>query len=64
MFIPVQMRKQLMEENHSGPMAGHFFADKLYKTMATHWWWQGMYTDVITIVCLVHNVQFRIHQAG
>ena len=41
--VPVQMRQQLMEENHSGPMAGHFSADKLYKTMATHWWWQLRY---------------------
>ena len=36
--VPVQMRTQLMEENHSGPMAGHFSADKLYKRMAIHWW--------------------------
>ena len=35
-----------MEEQYSGPMAGHFSVDKLYRLMATHWWWQGMYTDI------------------
>ena len=45
--VPVQMRKQLIEENHSGPMAGQFSADKLYRSMAIHWWWPGMYTDIV-----------------
>ena len=35
-----------MEENHSGPMAG-YFSDKLYRTMAIHRWWQGMFTDIV-----------------
>ena len=45
--VPVQLRKQLMADNHSGPMAGHFSADKLYRTMAIYWWWQGMYADIV-----------------
>jgi len=36
-----------MEENHSGPMAGHFSGAKLYKCLVRHWWWPGMYTDVV-----------------
>ena len=35
-----------MEENHSGPMAGHFSGEKLYKSLVKHWWWPGMYSDV------------------
>ena len=45
--LPRQMRQKIMEENHSGPMAGHFSGERLYKSLARHWWWQGMYTDVV-----------------
>ena len=34
-----------MEENHSGPMAGHFSGNCLYNTLARDWWWEGMHTD-------------------
>ena len=45
--VPKQMRTQLMEENHTGPMAGHFSGEKLYRALTRHWWWPGMYSDVI-----------------
>ena len=45
--IPCHLRNQILEESHSGPMAGHFVGEKLYKSLVTHWWWQGMYSDVI-----------------
>ena len=45
--VPRQMRQRLLEENHSGPMAGHFSGERLYKSLVRHWWWQGMYTDVV-----------------
>ena len=45
--VPKQLRIQLMEENHSGPMAGHFAGEKLYRALTRHWWWPGMYTDVV-----------------
>ena len=41
------MRQELMEENHSGPLAGHFGGEKLYRALVRHWWWPGMYSDVI-----------------
>ena len=44
--VPKQLRTQLLEENHSGPMAGHFSGEKLYKSLVRHWWWPGMYSDV------------------
>ena len=37
-----------MEESHSSPMAGHFSGPKLYQALVRHWWWPGMYRDVIT----------------
>ena len=43
--VPKQLRKQIMEENHSGPMAGHFSGNRMYNVLVRHWWWQGMYTD-------------------
>ena len=46
--VPSHLRNQILEENHSGPMAGHFAGEKLYKSLVTHWWWQGMYSDVMT----------------
>ena len=45
--VPLQLRQQVMEEYHSGPLSGHFSGDKLYKTLVNHWWWQGMYSDVL-----------------
>ena len=44
--VPVHMRRELLEENHSGPLAGHFAGEKLYKGLVRHWWWPGMYSDV------------------
>ena len=37
--VPRQLRERIMEENHSGPMAGHFSGEWLYKALACHWWW-------------------------
>jgi len=56
-----------MEENHSGPMAGHFSADKLYRTMAIHWWWQDMYSDIVNYCtscpqCAIVNSSNRINK--
>ena len=36
-----------MEENHSGPLAGHFSGEKLYKALVRHWWWPSMYSDMV-----------------
>lgn len=38
--VPIHLRKQIMEENHSSPMAGHFAYKqnvKLYKSLVGHW---------------------------
>ena len=46
--VPRHLRNQILEESHSGPMAGHFAGEKLYKSLVTHWWWQGRYSDAMT----------------
>lgn len=40
-----QLRTQMLEENHSGCMAGHFSGILLNKTLSRHWWREGMYAD-------------------
>ena len=56
-----------MEEYHSGPLSGHFSGDKLYKTLVHHWWWQGMYTDVLNHCsscpqCAIVNPSGRVNK--
>ena len=36
--VPKSLRTQLLEENHSGPMAGHCSGEKLYRALVRHWW--------------------------
>ena len=44
--VPQHLRQTIMEENHSGPMAGHFSGNRVYSALARSWWWPGMYSDV------------------
>ena len=46
--VPKQLRAQMLEENHGGRMAGHCSGNQLYKTLAQHWWWEGMYADSLS----------------
>ena len=48
--VPEHMRRKVMEENHRGNMGGHFSGNRLYKTLAHHWWWEGMYSDALHYV--------------
>ena len=45
--VPQHLRRRLMDEYHRGPSGSHFAGDKLFRTMSRHWWWQGMYRDVV-----------------
>jgi len=65
--VPKQFRTQLMEENHTGPMAGHFSGEKLYRALTRHWWWPGMYTDVVKYCsncpqCAIVNGSGRVNK--
>jgi len=46
--VPQSLRSHIMTENHSGPCAGHFAGNKLYNMLIKHWYWRGMYEDVMT----------------
>ena len=45
--VPQSLRSLIMTENHSGPCAGHFAGNKLYNMLVRHWYWRGMYEDVM-----------------
>ena len=56
-----------MEESHSVPMSGHFAGEKLYKLLKTHWWWQRMYSDVMSYCtscpqCAIVNSTGRVNK--
>lgn len=44
--VPKHLQEQLIQEHHRGNTGGHFVGNKLYRMLASHWWWEGMYTDV------------------
>ena len=44
--MPKHLRKELIEQFHSGPFAGHFSGQRTYGAMYPKFWWNGMYTDV------------------
>lgn len=40
--------EKVMCESHGGVYFGHFGGSKLYSTLSKHWWWRGMYADVMS----------------
>lgn len=44
--VPASLRMTLMKEHHTGKFAGHFTERKMYATLSTRYWWQGMRADV------------------
>lgn len=45
--VPHHLREQLLKESHRGIYSGHFSGNRLYNTLARHWWWPGMYADAM-----------------
>ena len=65
--VPCQLRSKIIEENHSGPMSGHFSGERLYKMLIRHWWWQNMYSDVTSHCascpqCAIVNSSGRVNK--
>ena len=59
--VPKHLCQGILEENHSGPMAGHFSGKRLYKSLLHHWWWPGMYTDTVNhCTSCRHSVGLRL----
>ena len=44
---PEHLRQRMMEENHRSHVGAHFSGSKLFNALARHWWWEGMFADVI-----------------
>ena len=65
--VPKHLRRSIIEENHQGPLAGHFSGERLYKALARHWWWQNMYGDVVSHCascpqCAIVNSSGRVNR--
>ena len=46
--VPSHLRERILREAHGGTHGGHFSSRKLYNTLLKHWWWKGMYSDVLS----------------
>ena len=44
---PSAIHETLLQENHSGSLAGHFTAKGVYEKLARRYWWEGIYADVV-----------------
>ena len=44
------MRDNLLNENHSGGLAGHFGHDKTFSQLSSSYYWPGMRKEVIKFV--------------
>lgn len=40
--VPAHLQKSVLEEYHSGKMAGHFSGPRPFKTAVCTWWWEGL----------------------
>ena len=65
--MPKHLRRSIIEENHQGPLAGHFSGERLYKALARLWWWQDMYGDVVSRCascpqCAIVNSSGRVNR--
>ena len=41
--------KEIMEENHAGPLDGHYSGNQLYNTLSNNWYWDEIYTDAVDL---------------
>ena len=46
-IIPQQLRTQVLEQYHGGPLGGHYSGNRLYNVLSSQWYWDGMYTDCL-----------------
>ena len=41
------LRNLIITKNHCGPCVGHFAGNKMYNMLVKHWYWKGMYEDIM-----------------
>ena len=47
---PSSLKQSLIDEYHSGVMAGHFSGPRFYQEMSRKWWWNQMHQDILSSV--------------
>ena len=45
--VPKKLQQRILKENHGNHMGAHFSGPKLFNALARHWWWEGMFADVV-----------------
>ncbi len=45
--VPSHLQKQILKENHSSGMGGHFSGRRMYGALVRRWWWDGMHADAL-----------------
>ena len=45
--VPRHLREQILKENHSSGMSGHFSGSRTYNVLVRNWWWDGMHADTL-----------------
>lgn len=45
--VPRHLCKGVLEGEHSSLYGGHFSGRKLYSSFSLHWWWEGLFRDVV-----------------
>ena len=43
--VPSHLQERILREAHSGSYSGHFSGRRLYNSLTSSWWWEGMYSD-------------------
>ena len=46
-IIPQQLRTQVLEQYHGGPLGGHYSGNRLHYVLSSQWYCDGMYTDCL-----------------
>ena len=46
LVVPVQLRDQVLTENHDALYTGHFAAKKTYEKVSQYYFWPGMKGDI------------------
>lgn len=54
--VPSHLRQQVLADHHRSAMGGHFAGKKIYGALVRHWWWDGMYKDILHFARNCQNV--------
>ena len=44
---PSHLQHSIMDDNHRNHVGAHFSGNKLFGALSRHWWWEGMFADVV-----------------